>query len=287
MGIVTFDVPLTKMEKLESAPVLLKIPAKELKTIVAILNELSGEVNIGFYPEGIEISSMDSAHVSLIKCRIEGSKLPSYFCREKLVLGIQLEALHMTLSHAKPDCMLTISKPAGSAEVLQVQVEHFGSLARVSTSRLPLIELDEEQFDVEDSDYECMLEMLSSDYKDVINELFSIGDKVEISIEPTNAVSFKLSGDGEAGHEVQLFQASSENLRVFAKLPLKSTFALSYLAKFSKASEFNNKANDFLGTVVIKLGFDKEKQSDKPGYFEFAHRFGSMKFYLATQISND
>lgn len=252
-----------------------QLPAKELKILVAILNELSTDVNIGFYPQGIDIATMDDAHISLIKCRIDAGKLPRYTCAERIVVGVIVEQLHRILGHAKPDNIITISK-LPNTELLKMEIEHTGSLSYTSTSNIPLIDIEESQYQITDEDYYTgRIEMLSGDYKNIIAELYSMGDKVEIKMDFTGAATFSMMAEGGAGHEIVLHPATSENLVVEAQLPVNSSFALSYLSKFSKAAEFKQH-------IILKLG-----DTDKPGYFEFPFQFGTIIFYLAPQVAND
>jgi proliferating cell nuclear antigen PCNA len=250
-----------------------QIPAKELKIIVAILNELSTDINIGFYPQGVEIATMDDAHISLIKCRIDADKLPSYVLEERGVLGVIVEQLHRILGHAKVDNTVTVSKRRGT-ELLTVTVEHTGSLSYTSTSNIPLIDIEEDQYEPTDEEYGGCMEMLSVDFKEIVSELYSMGDKAEIKMDFTGAASFSMMGETGAGHEIVLHPATSANLTVDASMPVSAGFALRYLSMFSKAADFKRH-------VVLKLA------NEKPGYFEFPFQFGAFFFYLAPQIAND
>jgi len=250
-----------------------QIPAKELKIVVAIFNELSTDITIGFYPQGIEIATMDDAHISLIKCRIDADKLPNYVCHERTPVGVIVEQLHRILSHAKVDNTVTISK-LPNTELLRMTVEHTGSLSYTSTSNIPLIDIEEDDYEPTEEEYGGRMQMLSVDFKEIVSELYSMGDKVEIKMDFTGAASFSMMGETGAGHEIVLHPATSANLTVDASMPVSAGFALRYLSMFSKAADFKQH-------VVLQLA------NEKPGYFEFPFQFGTFFFYLAPQVAND
>lgn len=250
------------------------IPAKTLKILVATLKELTDEINIGFYAEGIKISTMDSALVSLIDCRIPAGKLPFYQCTRSLVIGIQIDPLHMVLSHAKNDCELLLGTPP-DAEALEIVTKHTGNLARTATSRLPLIDIETQDFEPNQEEYSAEMLFDSQDFKEIITELYSMGDKVAIVLQPPAYICFRLSGAvSDQGHENVLHPDASGKLELKLSAPVEAEFALSYLVKFCKAADFKE-------SVLVQL------LTDKPGIFEFAFAEGFIRFYLAPQIQND
>jgi len=259
---------------MENCTVAFGIVAKTLKILVATLKELTDEINIGFYAEGIKISTMDSAHISLIDCRIRAENLPFYHCQRNLVLGIQIDPLHMVLSHAKNDCELTLSKPP-DAEALEIVTKHTGNLARTATSRIPLIDIEAPAYEEEKHDYTAEMLFESQDFREIITELYSMGDKVVIVLQPPTYICFRLGGAiADQGHENVLHPEASEKLGLKLSGPVHAEFALSYLVKFCKAADFKE-------SVMVQL------QTDQPGIFEFAFAEGFIRFYLAPQIHDD
>lgn len=254
------------------------IPAKTLQILVATLKELETEyVNINFKDDGIHISTLDAAHISLIECHIRAQDLPRYYCGDKTVLGFKVEELYITLGHAKSDYHLTLGKPVNT-NALEIITKHTGSLTRTSTTLVGLMNVEEETLETEIQTVAGELTFDSQDFKKIVSELFSMGDKVDITMEPPDNVCFRLSGSGsQRGHEIVLHPDASEKLEIRLFESVAAEFALSYISKFCKAADFRSAMKLHLIT----------SQAGPLAMFEFYFEQGYIRFYLAPQMNND
>ena len=71
------------------------------KNIISVLDELTSELNFILTKEGLKFETMDSKHISYIKCLFPPSFFENYNCDETKVYGMSLKWLTKVLSNTK------------------------------------------------------------------------------------------------------------------------------------------------------------------------------------------
>jgi proliferating cell nuclear antigen len=257
-----------------------------LKKIFDGVKDLLTDVNVDYDEKGIHLQSMDSSHVSLVALNISGKALDHYKCEANQSLGISIASLVKILKCAGNDDTLTL-KFASKEDSLQFMFED-SKQTRISHFRLKLIDIDSEHLGIPDTEYDVCIRMPSGEFQRIIKELQSLGDTVTISASKEGAI-FAVSGDIGTGKivckdttSITMDKDSKEDEEVAIKIKKDTqlTFALRYLASFTKATSLSP-------SVTLKMA------KDVPLVVEYLiqtpddNELGHIRFYLAPKIEEE
>jgi len=179
----------------------------------------------------------------------------------------------------------------GSKDRLSIRAEDEGDNAlfvfesedsnRITNFELKLMEIDQEQLGIPETEYKAVIRMPSGEFQRICRDWSAIGDTVSISA-TKEGCKFSVSGDAGSG-DLTLRQGDnstvdgddSEKVMIDLQEPVQQTFALRYLNNFTKATALSK-------TVTLSLG------PDVPLVTEYKmDNLGSVKFYLAPKIDDE
>jgi len=249
------------------------------RKIIASIQDLIQDGNFMCDANGISLQGMDSSHVSLVALTLKKEGFEEFRCDRDVTLGINFASLGKILK-----CM-------GSKDHLSIRAEDEGDSAlfvfesedsnRISNFKLKLMEIDQEQLGIPDTEYKAVIRMPSSEFQRICRDLSAIGDTVTISATKEGA-KFSVAGD-IGGGDMTLRQSDnqgvdgdeSEKVMIELEEPVQQTFALRYLNNFTKATALSK-------TVTLSLG------PDVPLVTEYKmDNLGSVRYYLAPKIDDE
>ncbi len=230
-----------------------------LSRVIEIISELVIEVKIHVNEEGLSITAMDPANVSMVKFVLPKRSF-SVFEAEKEVLGINLDNLKRILKRSGPMSPLILER---KENVLNIQIHD-----RIKRNfNLSLIEIESEERDMPDMEFSSMVELNSSDFIDSVEDCMVVADacsfiikegKFIIEAKGLNSAMSEFSGD-EA-------KISAENC--------KSRYSLEYLQKFIKGAKLSEK-------TVLKFA------NDHPLRIDIKNDFMDLSFLLAPRVETE
>jgi proliferating cell nuclear antigen len=143
---------------------------------------------------------------------------------------------------------------------------------------LKLMEIDQEQLGIPDTQYKCTIKMPSMEFQRIVRDLQVLGDTCIISCSK-EGVKFSVSGDMGTGNVLIKAnpEAEKEDEQVIIDMeePVELTFALRYLNFFTKATGLGP-------SVVISMS------PEVPIVVEYPiEQMGHIKYYLAPKIDDE
>ena len=146
------------------------------------------------------------------------------------------------------------------------------------TAELKLMEIDQEQLGIPDTQYKCTIKMPSMEFQRIVRDLQVLGDTCIISCSK-EGVKFSVSGDMGTGNVLLKANAEAEKeeeqVIIDMEEPVELTFALRYLNFFTKATGLGP-------SVVISMS------PEVPIVVEYPiEQMGHIKYYLAPKIDDE
>lgn len=138
-----------------------------LDTLKAVLND----ANIVFTDRGLKLASVDSNKHALVHLFMEAASFEFYHCKQKLVLGIDIESLHRTIKTNKLNDLMCFIVRKDNPGYLEVSFENFLKGTKVSDS-IKLLSLKE--YNIYDKiEYKMPPEMDSQSFQNICREMAS------------------------------------------------------------------------------------------------------------------
>lgn len=252
------------------------VQGKLFKQLIEALKDLVQNANIDCSEEEMSIQAMDSSHVSLVQVVLRANGFDHYRCDRGLALGFNSVNLGKILKCAGNDDILTL-KAEDTQDNLTLMFES-PNQDRISDFELKLMEINEEQLGIPDTEYKCTVKMPSGEFQRIIRDMMTLGDTCIISC-TKEGIRFSVSGDLGTGNVLIRANASSEKeeeqVVIDMEEPVELTFALRYLNLFTKATSLGP-------SVIISMS------ADVPIVVEYPiNDMGHVKFFLAPKIDED
>lgn len=204
-----------------------------------------------------------------------------YRCDRPLSIGINLASFAKILRCAGNEDSVKICARDDGADSAEFIFENATS-DRVAHFELKLMDIDSENMNVPDnSDYQALVSLPSSEYRRIFTDLSVIGDTISVEV-AKNTACFSVEGDIGNG-SLNLHQSDSvgdddKNPPVTMTInePVKMTFPGKYLNLFTKAVPISD-------TVTLCV------QDGNPLAIEFQlpEEFGFVRYFLAPKIDQD
>eukprot|EP01025_Chloroclados_australasicus_P015614 TRINITY_DN1751_c0_g3_i2.p1 TRINITY_DN1751_c0_g3~~TRINITY_DN1751_c0_g3_i2.p1 ORF type:complete len:262 (-),score=30.42 TRINITY_DN1751_c0_g3_i2:438-1223(-) len=218
---------------------------KILKVITDVVKELTSEVSVRVDEDGLAIQSMDSSRVCLIHLDLKTHGFDAFRVDKDLDIGINLTNLAKILKFGENGDLVCL-KAEDNASTLQVLLQAKNQV-RIQRFELKLQELEQDNIDIEDFDYSCVVQLSSKRFEKTLRDLSSVCDSVTISVNES-FINFQGAGDvGSASVMIRSQGDPQEDTAVInCQEPMQDEFALKYLCIFSHAAQLSDK-------VTLKL----------------------------------
>lgn len=248
--------------------------ASLLKKIVEAIKDSVKKCNFNCSEHGITVQAVDDSRVLLVSLLVSVSSFEEYRCDREVTLGVDLESFSKIIKTANNDDMLTLMADDSPDQLVTVLEDP--TKDRISEYSLKLIDFDSEFLQIEDMEYDAVVNMPSVDFAKLVRDLKTISESLRLVVTKD---SIKFTSEGENGSGSVVVKGSSENgdssVSIHLDDPVDLTFGLKYLNDIIKAASLSS-------TITIKLA-DKT-----PALFEFKLDVGGyLRFYLAPKFDED
>jgi|GEM_PF-1750333 len=253
-----------------------KLPyASLLKKIVESLKDLVTDAQFEFSENGLQLQAMDSSHVSLCHLKLNVDAFGEFRCDKATTMGLSLMNLAKVLKCASNEDTLTM-KHRDEDDTVSLLFENPGQ-DKIMDFNMKLIEIDQEQLNIPDTEYKCTIKIPALEFKTIISDLLALGDTCTISCSK-EGVRFSVDGDvGKANIMLKPGQVANENKKVQIEMdePVELRFALRYLNLFSKATALSGMVSLSMSTdIPLLVKYDIEET-------------GLLEFFLAPKIDDE
>ena len=212
------------------------IQANAFKTLIEALKEILNDANLEFDEYGIKIKAMDSSHTVLVYLKLESGKFESYKCYNKIIIGVSMINFFKLIKTMCGNDTLTLFIEEDNPNVLGIKLEN-GEKNSVTTYRLNLMDLNEEDLNLPPASFDSVITMPSVDFQKYcrdmhqfaeIVEIKSIGSLLYLSCKGDFASQESIIGEADCG--ISFVQNTNPNEIV------QGLFALKHLVMFTKCT---------------------------------------------------
>jgi len=231
---------------------------KLFSDVVSIISELVTEVRLKFNEEGMSITAVDPANVSMVSFKLPRESFSDYKAGNE-VLGVNLDNLKAILRRAKNSSSLIMQNKETTLDLEIIdRVKRNFSLA--------LIEIEGEEKQVPSLEFLSQIHINPQDFNDAIEDSLIVSDSCSFISTPEKFI-IEASGLNSAKAEF-----SNDEVKIISGNS-KSRYSLDYLHKFMKASKF---------VEQILINFS----SDHPLKLEFKKEGIDLSFILAPRVED-
>jgi len=251
-----------------------------LKKILESLKEIVTDANFECSSTGINLQSMDSAHVALVHLLLTSTGFDKYRCDKNLTMGINMNTLSKMLKCVSQDDSISMKVEDGQDKVtfLVESKDH----ETFSKFEVKLVEIEGDQFGIPDAQYPATIKMSSSKLKKICSDLSTMGDSCIIEVNKNQRqITFSVKGEDISGstsikHNTSVDNDSHETQTIIdCQRNIKQTFASKFLTIFCKASTLTD-------TVTVSLS------ENSPLMVEYKiPEVGHIRYYLAPKIDDE
>lgn len=238
------------------------------KLAIDSIKELTVECNFEFSDLGITLQTMDVSHTALISLCLFSDFFDIYKCDENVVLGINLTILNKCLKFINNEYNLIIKYEGEELKLIAKKDD------KVKEYNIKLLDIECDRMEIPETETNGnIISLLSSEFKNICNELSQIGETIDININDSN-ITFS-SEDGIINEIIKLNFNEEKIQKINYEENLKFTFSSKYLNTIVKASSLSN-------NVIINFMYEYpllvKYKIDENSY---------IKYYLAPKIEDD
>ena len=243
------------------------VQSDAIKTLIETLKEILKDVPFIFDSTGIRLLAQDPTKVALVYVKLDSNKFDQYYCKSRVVVGVNLITLSKLLKVLSKEDTLTFFMEAANRDELGIELKNSQKKTK-TTLRLRLLETDEEKIRIPNTTFESIIIMPSGEFHKICKDMSGIGDNIEIkSIKDT--LIFNCIGD--SAKQETIIGKSDEGLTFDKESDqiIQGLFSLKFLLMFTKASNLHSSVQ-----ILIK--------NDWPLILEYSIAgLGKLRFCLA------
>ena len=231
---------------------------RDLKAIIQVLTKLVDEALFEIKEDGIQLTAVDKAHVSLIKIELPKDMFKEYEVQGEFKFGFNTQYMSKLLKAAKRKEEISID--ADSEEVVKITL--LGALGRVfKVNNLQVLPPEVPEINLE---FDVRASITSKGFKTTIGEIATVADTVSISATEDKIV---IKGEGENKIENEF----SKDTGALAEIEFNKEASASYDVEYLNDILSLTKLSDY-----VKLAFS----SQKPLQLDFNMEGGGKVTYL-------
>jgi proliferating cell nuclear antigen PCNA len=200
------------------------------KHIISVISELTSELNFIISKDGLKFDTMDSKHISYIKCLFPPDFFENFNCTEDKVYGMSLKWLSKVLANTKSNMDMSMKFSSDKCLI------EFADNKNNKEYELNLLELSYDPLNVP-TDFESNLFTLDSkEVFEIFKEISTIENSIKICYD-NNKLTF--STDGELGKLKINKEFISENESLEMSFSITQLLTISRLHTLSKHVDLN------------------------------------------------
>lgn len=233
------------------------VQSPPFRCLIEALKEILTDANIEFDESGMKIIAMDATHTVLVHLKLESKNFETYYCPQKLTLGISMLNFFKLIKTLGNNDTLSLSVEKDDPNKLGIKIEN-GEKNSITRYKLNLMDLPEDPISVPPATFESVITMPSVDFQKLCRDMHNISDYLEIK-SVGNQLIFNCKGDiGTAEHVIG--ENNSGMAFIKNNKPdeiVQGVFALRHLVMFTKCTNLSNQVEVYLKNdypLIISYG---------------------------------
>lgn len=219
------------------------VQSNAIKTLAESLKDVLTDANMKLSSKGIEILTVNQPSAIVHLKLLEGC-FETFYCSHDFIIGLNIKSLYTFLKTISNNDVVTLSVEKADTTRLVIEIENHEKKIK-DTSRLRLLDIDDDEYHIDGIDFDRIIKMPSTDFQKICKELNNISDTIKIEID---GETFKMSVDGEIGEKEVIIRENAdvkmgddeigEEIAVNRNtdINVSETYALKYLLSFVKSS---------------------------------------------------
>lgn len=268
-----------------AAPISFKATTTDISFLASLCEALKnfvGSVNFLCDEEGISVTTMDTAQVSLVSVKMKAEAFDvHYYCPRYLVIGVSVSPLSTILKCLTNEKggILTLLK---RDNVDLLEIECHDEEGTESTYKMKLLSVNEETLSTQNIDYELRISLPQRLFSKLIKDLEKFGQSISIKFHPiesrfilsssggTSEVDTQFSFDTQISNDVKIDYNGDLNAS-----SVGASFSIQHLTHYAKVSSFVKNVSLCLHSQFpLRVELENEK-------------FSEFHFYLASKIDEE
>ncbi len=211
-----------------------------LDTLKAVLNE----ANIVFTEQGLKLAAIDTKRHALVHLSMDASSFEFYHCKQKLILGFDIELLHKTVKTNKLNDLMCFTVHKDDTHCLEISFENFQKGTRIC-DKIKLLSLPE--YVITDKiAYKPPPEIDSQSFQTICREMSSFhATKIEIQCTGDELIFTNLDGITQRRVVIKI-TPNDANEKYDEKDNARGVFLLKFLKSFAKAANLSPRVRIYL-----------------------------------------
>ncbi|MGC9106234.1 MAG: proliferating cell nuclear antigen (pcna) [Thermoprotei archaeon] len=237
---------------------------RDIRAIVDALTKLVDEALLVFKPEGVELITVDRAHIALIKISIPSSAFQEYDVSEEFKFGFNAAMLSKLLKAASRKESLVLE--SSSPDVVTVKL--VGGVERVyQVKNLEVIPPEVPELNLS---FDVVATVSSAGIKKAVSEAKVVSDTVNVTADEN---SVKFYTEGESKVEVVLDKDTGGLIEIQVNKPSTAAYDVAYI-------------NDVMGLSRLGDTVNLAFSENKPLQLEFGtETSGKVTYLLAPKLA--
>lgn len=153
--------------------------ADVLKILSEALKDLLDDINIEFDKTGIRILFLDTFSIILVYVKLMANNFSHYYCKDKLMVGVNMDTLSMILSSITKDNTLSMYINSKDRDNLNIIITDSKRTVRYH-SKMPSLDLDSAVLTMPSSEFDVSFNMPSDLFKKIITDINKFAKVIEI-----------------------------------------------------------------------------------------------------------
>jgi len=224
------------------------VQAAAFRILIEALKEILTDANFEFDENGLKIVAMDSSHTVLVHLRLHSENLEKYYCKSKLLLGINLLNFYKLMKIMGNNDILKLYVTDDNTCVLNVEIEN-SEKNSITKFKLNLMDLNNNTMEVPSPQFESVITMPSIDFQKICRDMSNISEEMEIK-SVGNQIIFSTTGKGQFAEQETTIGASNNGITFLQTENenniVQGIYSLKYLVLFSKCTNLCNSVELYL-----------------------------------------
>lgn len=235
-----------------------------MKAVTAVVEEGTFVVD----EEGMKLTAMDPAHISLVNFELTKAAAEEYSCENQVEITININELHKLIRKAKKNEIITLDYDDEKKQLSVTLINPAASTERSFT--LNTLETVSGKAPVPNLSFEAKARVSTDALRVAIEDAATVSDYAKLTIAPDAVV---ISSKGELGsHRTRLVLGGTAVFEIESSQEVSASFSLNYLEKIVKAGK------TVADESVIELS------NNRPVRLSFPIPSGKLEYLVAPRI---
>ena len=214
-----------------------------IKRTLETLKDLVKDLSISFTEQGMSLTCLDFAHISMQHFKLRAEGLEHYECPRDVTIGVDTGNFHRFLKHVSPrhELKLELDTSQGEPDIMVISIQAPGG-APPSRAEMTLLTVDDEPLHIEDADFDTTICMQSEAFRSVVTDMAGISEVMTVCSKDDGVVLFSCKGiAGSLEYKVE-HEEDGENedaTKITQTGELREDFSMRHLANFTKATDLS------------------------------------------------